>query len=560
MVTASRPPGFKLTAPLGHAMWWVALPILLILAPIVLYLIYVLRFGVNVPWWDEWNFIPILHAMLTGHLTWAALWSQHNQDRILFPNIVELILALVTRYNVEDELLASSALLILTFCGIAGLYLRHRLGSLWGLIPVAALLFSLVQNYNSLSGFALLWFLGLFGLAVALISLDRLAVRWWVLPIAVLGATLASYSSLQGLLVWPAMLPYFLRVGSTWTQRGLWAGLAVIAWMFYFAGLNLLPSGIGGSNIFFALQHPLSAFHYLVVLVGSVIPVPFGESTSMFGAIILALTAAAFGWCCTADRLRRDPALSFPLALLLYGFLFDVVTTVGRSSFGAIEATSPRYTTDTLILLIGLYLILLRWRQQKAPTPGAGWGGLLLGALGVVLVFQVVVSVRAGWQDGINSGSNRLLAADLVVNLDRAPVSLVEDFVYPYPGPYLPAQVRVLERYHLSVFGTPAARAYARLGVVPGGKLLPDLPASPAVEADLRTSKAESRAWAVLSTLYRSRLDLQSAFARGSANFTFRLLTWATTSGVGPDADSVFLLPYRVQLDRLLKVATPNDS
>ena len=544
-------------ARLRHSALWVVLPGVLILGLITFYFYYVLHFGVNVPWWDEWNFIPILHAMLTGHLTWNELWAQHNEDRILFPNLLELTLASVTHYNVLAELVASAALLTLTFAGFASLYIRHRLGSLWALVPVAALVYSPVQNYNTLSGFALLWFLALFGLAVALVSLDRLDGHWWLLPIAAGGATIASFSTLPGLLIWPAMLPYLVRVGSTWTQRGIWAILGVSAWIFYFMGLDLQPSAIGGSSTTFFVHNPVAAAHYLVVLVGSVIPVPEGEATSIFGVIILALTVTALTWCCTAGRMRRDPALLFPLSLLLYGLLDETVTTVGRASFGVLEATSPRYTTFTLMLLVGIYLILLRWRQQNVSTDGLGSGSFVLGVFAVILVFQAVISFRAGWQEGSAARSSRLLAADLVVNIDRAPTSLLEENVYPYPGRYLPEQVRFLKRYRLSIFATPAAGTFARLGIVPGGQLSQSLPASAAVDSALQASTRESRAWEVLSTLYDSRPDLQSAFPRGSPQRTLQLLEWATTSGVGSDPDHIYLRPYGMQLEQLLQVASP---
>ena len=542
-----------------HAQWLRIVLVVLTALPLAVYIFYVLQFGVNIPWWDEWAFVPILHSMLTGHLTFAQLWAQHNEDRILFPNLIELVLASLTRYNVEVELIASAGFQVLTFLAIALLYRRRHVGPAWGLIPVSAMLFSLVQSYNMLSGFALLWSLGLFGLALAVVALDHLPGHWWALPVALIGAVLASYSGFQGLLVWPAALPYLVDPGTTWRTRGIWTGLGAVAWLVYFAGLNLQPSGIGGSSVYFALEHPLAAGRYLLVLVGSVIPVPLSTATFLVGGVILALSAVAFVWSCTSRRVRTDPALRFPAALLIYGVLFALATTVGRSSFGTLEATSPRYTTSVLVLLTGLYLVLLRWSRHTPHQPTMV-GSTLLGTCGLIIAVQFVASMQSGWQTGPQARSARLLAADLVVNLDRAPPSLVQDFVYPYPGPFLPAQVNVLERYHLSIFGTPAASVDARLGVVPGGALARSLEAPPSVEQLLRRSRSDARAWAILSTIYESRGDLQAAFPRRSVPFALSLLRWATTSGVGSDGDSVFLRPYRSELDQLLQAATSSAS
>lgn len=554
MSRSDRYPATDPESPRVDIPWLTIGTLLLVAAPMCNYVVFAQVCGVNIPWWDEWAFVPILHSALTGHLTLTELWAQHNEDRVLFPNIVELILASFTRYNVTAELLTSAGCQVLTFLGIAAIYVRRRLGPLWGLVPVSALLFSLVQSYNTLSGFALLWFLGLLALTTVAVALEALPKHRWALALAVLGAVVASYSGFQGLLVWLAALPYLVGSRVGWVPRILWIGFAAIAWIVYFVGLGLQPSAIGGSSVYFAAEHPVAALRYLIVLVGSVVPVPFSAATVVIGVAIVVLAAGALGWSFASGAVHRDPALRLPLTLLVYGILFAVATTVGRASFGTLEATSPRYTTTTLVLLLGLYLVLLRWSQSPRPWK-PNWGSVLLAACGLVLVGQVGATLQTGWASGLQTRSARMLAADLVVNLARAPSSLVEENVYPYRGPFLPEQVRFLERFRLSIFATSAARADLRLGVVPGGELSPSLPVSGALRALVRGSSSDARAWSVLSTLYSDRPDLQAAFPRGSAHFARDLLTWATTSGVGTDADSVFLRPFRSELDRLLRGA-----
>ena len=51
-------------------------------------LIFVLMFGSNVPYWDEWNIIDVLTGNKTVDLSW--LWSEHNGHRIPLPRLVLL--------------------------------------------------------------------------------------------------------------------------------------------------------------------------------------------------------------------------------------------------------------------------------------------------------------------------------------------------------------------------------------------------------------------------------------------------------------------------------------
>ncbi|HUY62004.1 MAG TPA: hypothetical protein VMW49_09005, partial [Candidatus Dormibacteraeota bacterium] len=150
--------------------------------------------------------------------------------------------------------------------------------------------------------------------------------------------------------------------------------------------------------------------------------------------------------------------------------------------------------------------------------------------------------------------SARLQAADLVVNFNQAPSPLLATYVYAFPS-VLPAQVRVLRRYRLSVFATPAARAFARAGLVPGGQLAPSLPVPPALRTVLQGSARSRHAWQVLSTVYRTRPDLQAAYPPGSASFAKDLLGWATTVGATTDMDHVFLDRYQPILRRLRAAA-----
>src|SRR4051794_5713707 len=53
-------------------------------------LMFVWRYGSNVPSWDEWDMVPTLTGEQPISATW--LWSQHNEHRIPLPRLLFLLL------------------------------------------------------------------------------------------------------------------------------------------------------------------------------------------------------------------------------------------------------------------------------------------------------------------------------------------------------------------------------------------------------------------------------------------------------------------------------------
>ncbi len=96
--------------------WQVLLIPFLIAACFILYSI--VHYGVNTPLWDEWDSVPLFQKVDHHTLGFSDLWAQRNEHRILFPNIVILLNAYATHWNIKFELLIS-----FTFSLIAALML-----------------------------------------------------------------------------------------------------------------------------------------------------------------------------------------------------------------------------------------------------------------------------------------------------------------------------------------------------------------------------------------------------------------------------------------------------
>ena len=81
-----------------------ALALLLALLPPAFLAWFIYRFGVDVPFADQWDFVPLLDQLYSGRLTFEALISQHNEHRFLFPKMIMLALAYWSDWNVLWEM------------------------------------------------------------------------------------------------------------------------------------------------------------------------------------------------------------------------------------------------------------------------------------------------------------------------------------------------------------------------------------------------------------------------------------------------------------------------
>ena len=164
--------------------------------PVASYFWLIHHYGVNDVYLDQWGDVGIMRHSYTGTLTLGTLWSQHGEERLLFPNLVVLALGYVTHLNIVVEEYVSAVLLCLsTLLLIVSHKRRSSRGWLW-YCPVPILTLSLVQSFSTLFGFQLAWYLLIFMLALALYLLDKSPLSNWTLAGAMVVAVVGSFSSL----------------------------------------------------------------------------------------------------------------------------------------------------------------------------------------------------------------------------------------------------------------------------------------------------------------------------------------------------------------------------
>ncbi|MFN2513001.1 MAG: hypothetical protein ABR568_16465 [Pyrinomonadaceae bacterium] len=354
--------------------WTYALLVCLAIMPAVLLLTLILKYGVDVPYWDEWHYVTFFEKFSQSTLTLGDLFAQQNEYRQFFPNLIFVGLGWLTKWNKRYELLVSFALACLVSFNL------YRLGkSTIGGTPLRRimiylianiLIFSPVQYDNWLLGMQIIYFMPIACLTTCLvIAYSNLSPRAKFLAGMCL-AGVSTFSSANGILCW-LVLPLF-----TWpnSRRELankkWLVLAwtvgfVLSAALYFKGYQSVS---GHPSLFESLVHPLKASGYFLILLGKTLEPgammflrqPFGTGHKVIAGAT-GLTLIVF-FVVSALRIQKDTGLAHRAAgwLMLgtYSIMTGILITTGRVGFGMDQAFSARYTTFTLYLPIALVHLL----------------------------------------------------------------------------------------------------------------------------------------------------------------------------------------------------------
>ncbi len=367
----------------------VALPALLLATLVAIY-------SVDLPSYDQWVAIaPLLEKLGDGTLRPDDILGLHNEHRIVVPRLIFLPIAVLTHWNTQAEM----SLVWLTLVGIAANWWGLLRATGWkagplahGLFAAMALLvFHTLQFENLLSGFQFH-----FVLPILFFSAGLWAVKAQSAPrgfaVAMFLATLATFSSAQGLLCWLLFAPVL------WWSAGRGEGQW---WMAYVAvaGVNVALYFRGYVSVAkHAVPHDaLQTLGYALAYLGA----PFADGqifrivaqAQWAGAVLLALFLAV-AW--TLWRMRADHALvgrALPwlmVALLALGTA--ALTAIGRAGFGTTQVFETRYTTYAVLLPIALLPLGALLLAERAVSRALRWSavGVAVCLLAMHFVAQAV--------------------------------------------------------------------------------------------------------------------------------------------------------------------------
>lgn len=421
----------------------------LVFLPAVLAFLYVYRFGVNVVWRDQWTIVNHFASHAGGNLGFWQFWAEHNEHRILFPRLAMFGLGLLTDYDARAEMYLILACFLVTLVALLLVFRRGSRDTLLFFLPVAFLVFSLRQYGNMLWGFQLTFaFVQVFGVLTlcSLYLLGRGRLRLLAFPAAVASGMVASLSAAQGLLVWPVgfvqvLLSPLARTAKVWLA-GLWGLLGTGIWTFY---LLEQRSGYGASPAE-NLSRPAAVLEFVLALLGG--SLFWQQGPALAGGLLLAGLAAASLW--LAYRHERSAESCFWLALVLFGVLTLASIALGRADSGTGQATISRYTTFSILAVIGTYVLLMKAALGKRSLATAG----LFGTITALVVLSVPNSYLQAIEAGGTGRAQKERAAEILSSYESYPDEVLEE---AHGWQNIRGRAGVLERLGYSVFADNAA-------------------------------------------------------------------------------------------------------
>ncbi len=466
----------------------------------VLYLIFVAHYSINMPYEDDWTVVPVIHAALHGRLTFGALWEQHGPNRDLFPYLILVGLGTLTHDDLRVVVMLGAVIFVASYFVFLAVFRSYQGRPLTPLavLVLGAVWFSLEDWHNALWAFqGIAWYLIIFCLLAMVYLLQIPHQRKLALTLAVVAAIVASFSSVPGPILWPVglvclawTLPHDPRLWARGKKIEIlvWLGAAIGTAVLFLRGYAFKAVGCGvnghllftgcGSPWSFAVRHPVTTADFLFVEVGEVIPNAHDGILWLSGVLGAVLLVVASFVVVQSVRHRYDGRNCLPVALIIFGFLFDLQYAVSRASLLTVLAPTSGYTTPALLILVGIVTygwVHLRFdpgRTRRLSTR------ILLVVAAVFLVTQIAVTTDSGIVGSRAFDQRLVTGARLVVNLNEIPAQTqacyelygVEFYLLFYPG--------VTSRYagftearddRLTVFSPGLFQKYRAAG-------LPDIP------------------------------------------------------------------------------------
>lgn len=337
----------------------------MLVLPAVIAFVFISIYGVNVIFWDQWDFVPLFDKLYSGDLTLNDLVAQHNEHRLLVYRVIMLTLGSMTHWNNIAEMYFSWLLLCLICFTLYKIYTISS-GNSWsaaiGFIPVTWLMFNLRQFENLLFGIQITFYMLILSFVLAVYflqtskGLDRRFFAAMVCGVA------GVFSVANGLLIWIIGIIQLVCIllsrpagerGVYLRSVAVWITLSAVVYLLYFRGYQQ-PSA--HPSMLYFMDQPFTVLAYGLAAIGSLFSI--NTPTAVIAGLVLAVLFLAAALLILRDLKYRVEQMPF-LVLILFCCASVLFLMLGRSGFGIEQALSSRYISITVTGIIGLYLAII---------------------------------------------------------------------------------------------------------------------------------------------------------------------------------------------------------
>ncbi len=337
------------------------LVIFLFLLPIAVLFLCIQHYGVNVVFWDEWAVVRLYEDLVSNGFSFAKLFAQHNEHRMFFPNIIMLLTSYFTGWDVKAEMYISACMLSITYYVCVKTAIGKKVKNFTGKDALFAALtggclFSACQWENLLMGFQLAWYLIVISVIFSLVFYAKYYEKGRIMDgsVSLVFATVATYSSLQGIAVWFMLAALYLFLSLSIRKWGSlkkilpfgMVGAVEIAFYFYKFTMVQQHEQYRMINIAQCLEFMMKQIGYIFNNSNERVSLLLG--TMLFLAAILLMFYLIYT--------KKGDQYVMPVGMMMFGMGVILMISIGRSNL----ALTSRYTTYALMILIGWLAIIYR--------------------------------------------------------------------------------------------------------------------------------------------------------------------------------------------------------
>ncbi len=407
------------------------------------------------PVWDYWQVAD--HLEKYKAFDFSVLWVQHNEHRIVFPETVFAADMLFFHGHQIFSLIVSFACYFGVWLVLAWAFNSDK--AISPAIRNAGILFAAIvigwQGCSVVLGntFLLQWTMAqlavVLSLALLAASASRTSYRAVCLAGAILSAIVATYSSGNGMLLWPVLLAagFLLRI----PKRHLLAlgASAVLSISLYFVGYQ----SSGNLQLSNLITHPI----YTVGFVCSYLSMPLGA----LGQPLIAVASGAFNlisflllfWVAARKKLLvTTPGIVF------FGSFFVILLTAVLTAAGRMNVSDPKFLAALAARYVSLplvnwavLLLVLFWISARSK-----WELLSPSLIGILTFFCFLglTSALRPWLTGNGSfiADQQVAALSAENNLEDPEL---DGKLYADPG-FITRMLPVLRRNQVAIYtGVP---------------------------------------------------------------------------------------------------------
>ncbi len=431
--------------------------LVIIVLPVLFGFLLVSFFGVNAPFWDEWNNISAYFEFRDStsfQAAFAVLFEQNNEHRILTQRLLFYPVMTASHWNIKLAMYISQVFLFITY-----FLFFHRLPA-WDnsdkrsfsyyipFLVLSSVLYSPIQWENLLWGFQAGWMMLQF-LAVACFwcfykYLERQKTGYFILSCLLM--VLAVFSSLQGLAIGIVyVLMWIIRsLSDKYGQHvkgvsdeknyGAYAILIVlytVCAFTYFIGYER-PEWIPDYSF-----NPVKLLLFFFSVSGTIFTPYLGDESGIIGNVVylygtalgflfVFITVYIFIYCIKHGIVRE---YYFELSVILFSLGFRGMVTLGRYGLGvSYLGAASRYTSFSTIAFAAAFLIIykefLKGRISLESIKIINTGKAVVCSMAVLWAAILLYSAAAFYPCHVLK-TKRETGRDIILNYENASL---EDF------------------------------------------------------------------------------------------------------------------------------------